>query len=198
MMDEPARIHRTAEVAPEARIGSRTRIWSQVQVRERARIGDDCIIGRNVYVDADVVIGDRVKVQNNVSIYRGVTIEDGVFVGPHVCFTNDRLPRAVNPAGRLKGDADWDVSPTLIRAGAALGANATILPGLTVGRWAMVGAGSVVTRDVGAYDLVMGNPARRVASVCPCGQSLPDAIDGVRFHGRCAGCGSSFPPEEGE
>ena len=188
------RIHPTADVAPDAAIGPGTSIWNQAQVREGARIGARCIIGKNVYVDTGVVIGDDVKVQNNVSLFHGVTIEDGVFVGPHVCFTNDRVPRAINPDGTLKTDADWEVSPILVRYGAALGANATILPGVTIGRWAMVGSGSVVTRDVAAHELVAGNPARRLGSACPCGQPLRDT-DGEPFRGHCPTCGSLFPPE---
>jgi UDP-N-acetylglucosamine 2-epimerase len=168
------RIHPTAEVSTEAVVGDGTSIWNQAQVREGARIGSGCIIGKNVYVDAGVVIGDRVKVQNNVSVFHGVTIEDGVFVGPHVCFTNDRVPRAINVDGSLKADTDWEVSPILVRHGAALGANSTILPGVTIGRWGMVGAGSVVTRDVDDHELVAGNPARRLGSACPCGQPLRD------------------------
>jgi acetyltransferase-like isoleucine patch superfamily enzyme len=190
------RIHPTAEVSSEAVVGDGTSIWNQAQVREGARIGSECIIGKNVYVDAGVVIGDRVKIQNNVSVFHGVTIEDGVFVGPHVCFTNDRVPRAINADGSLKTDADWEVSPILVRHGAALGANSTILPGVTIGRWGMVGAGSVVTRDVPDHELVAGNPARRLGSACSCGRPLPDGADGTSFAGRCPGCGSVFPPED--
>ncbi len=187
------RIHSTADVSPEARIGPGTSIWNQAQVRERASIGARCIVGKNAYIDVDVVIGDDVKIQNNVSVFRGVTIENGVFVGPHVCFTNDRVPRAINPDGTLKVDADWEVSPIVIRYGAALGANATILPGVTIGQWAMVGSGSVVTRDVAAHQLVAGNPARRLGSVCSCGQPLRDA-DGGEYVGACPRCGAAFPP----
>jgi UDP-2-acetamido-3-amino-2,3-dideoxy-glucuronate N-acetyltransferase len=189
------RIHPTAEVAAEAVIGPGTSIWNQAQVREGARIGAGCIIGKNVYVDVGVILGDRVKVGNNVSLFHGVTVEDGVFVGPHVCFTNDRIPRAINRDGSIKTDADWEVTPTLVRHGAAIGANSTILPGVTVGRWAMVGAGSVVTRDVGDHGLVVGNPARRVAAVCACGEPLPDGPDGAHFAGDCPRCGTPFEQE---
>ena len=188
------RIHPTAEVAPDAVIGPGASVWNQAQVRERARIGARCVIGKNVYVDVDVVVGDDTKVQNNVSLFHGVTIEDGVFIGPHVCFTNDRVPRAITADGSLKTDADWEVTPILVRHGAALGANSTILPGVTVGRWAMVGAGSVVTRDVADHELVAGNPARRLGSACACGQPLPD-VDGTPFAGACPRCDEPFPPE---
>ncbi len=189
------RVHPTAEVAPDAIVGPGTSIWNQAQVREGARIGAGCIIGKNVYVDAGVMIGDRCKVQNNVSLFHGVTVEDGVFVGPHVCFTNDRVPRAITTDGSLKTDADWEVTPILVRRGAAIGANSTILPGVTIGRWAMVGAGSVVTRDVVDHELVGGNPARRLGGACPCGQPLRD-VEGSSFRGPCPRCGAAFPPED--
>jgi UDP-2-acetamido-3-amino-2,3-dideoxy-glucuronate N-acetyltransferase len=198
MNDRPARIHPTADVSSEALIGSGTSIWNQAQVRERARIGAGCVIGKNVYIDTDVVVGDRVKIQNNASLYHGVTVEDGVFIGPHVCFTNDKVPRAVNPDGSPKSDSDWEVSPILVRVGAALGANSTILPGVTIGRWAMIGSGSVVTRDVEDYALVVGNPARRIGSACTCGQPLRDDEDGQPFHGACPRCGERFPPPTSE
>jgi acetyltransferase-like isoleucine patch superfamily enzyme len=188
------RIHPTADVSEAAVIGAGTSIWNQAQVRERARIGEGCVIGKNVYVDFDVVIGDRVKIQNNVSVFHGVTVEDGVFVGPHVCFTNDRVPRAINVDGSAKTDDDWEVGPIRVRRGAALGANSTILPGVTIGEWAMVGSGSVVTRDVAPYELVAGNPARRLGSACPCGQPLRDGEDGEPFAGPCPRCGDPFPP----
>ncbi len=190
------RIHATAEVAADAFIGPGTSIWNQAQVREGARIGAGCVIGKNVYVDTGVVIGDRCKIQNNVSLFHGVTVEDGVFIGPHVCFTNDRLPRAINADGSLKADDDWEVSPILVRHGAALGANSTILPGVTIGAWAMVGSGSVVTRDVADREVVVGNPARRFGGACVCGQTLPDGPDGSPFAGTCLRCGATLPPED--
>ena len=192
------RIHPSADVADDAQIGPGTSIWNQAQVREGARIGAGCIVGKNAYIDAGVVIGDHVKIQNNVSVYHGVTLEDGVFIGPHVCFTNDRLPRAINPDGSLKSDDDWEVTPILVRRGAAVGANSTVLPGVTLGRWSMVGAGSVVTRDVADHALVRGNPARRVGSVCSCGEALPDETDGTAFHGSCPRCGRQFPPADAD
>jgi UDP-2-acetamido-3-amino-2,3-dideoxy-glucuronate N-acetyltransferase len=193
MSDGPARIHPTAEVAPSAEIGHGTRIWNQAQVREGAHVGPDCVIGKNVYVDAGVVIGARVKVENNASLFQGATIEDGAFIGPHVCITNDRLPRAINRDGTPKTESDWEVSPTTVRAGASVGAGSTLLPGLTIGRWAMIGAGSVVTADVADLELVVGNPARRMGSVCPCGQPLADT-NGQPFTGHCPRCGDAFPP----
>jgi len=196
MSERPVRIHPTADVSAEAEIGLGTSIWNQAQVREGARIGSGCVIGKNVYVDFDVVLGDNVKVQNNVSLYHGVTVEDGVFIGPHACFTNDKVPRAVNPDGTPKSDADWEVGPILVRRGAAIGANATILPGVTVGQWAMVGSGSVVTRDVADYELVVGNPARRIGSACPCGQPIRDE-NGEAYAGPCPRCGQPFPPADG-
>jgi UDP-2-acetamido-3-amino-2,3-dideoxy-glucuronate N-acetyltransferase len=166
------RIHATADVSDKAEIGDGTAIWHHCQVREGARIGRLCNIGKGVYVDAGVTIGDHVKIQNYVSVYHGVTVEDGVFIGPHVCFTNDMRPRAINPDGSPKAADDWELSETRIRRGAALGANSTIRCGITIGEWAMVGSGSVVTRDVPAYGLVLGNPARLRGYVCPCGTSL--------------------------
>lgn len=197
MSGAPPRIHATAEVARDAVIGAGTSIWNQAQVREGARIGVECIIGKNAYIDVGVVVGDRVKVQNNASLYHGATVEEGAFIGPHVCLTNDRQPRAINADGTARSDADWQVSPILVRSGASVGAGSVVVAGVTIGRWAMVGAGSVVTRDVADHELVAGNPARRLASVCRCGERLADADDGTAFRGPCPGCGRDFPPEFG-
>ncbi|MBI4934158.1 MAG: N-acetyltransferase [Actinobacteria bacterium] len=165
-------IHPSANVSSQALIGDGTKIWHEAQVREGATIGTSCILGKGVYVDSGVRIGSNVKIQNRVSVYHGVTIDDGVFVGPHVCFTNDKLPRAITPDGRLKRDDDWIVGNTVVKRGASLGAHSVILPDVTIGEFAMVGCGSVVTRDVPGFGLVVGNPARLVGFVCPCGSSL--------------------------
>jgi acetyltransferase-like isoleucine patch superfamily enzyme len=168
-------IHPTADIAEDARIGESSAIWHHSQVRPGVTIGQGCIIGKGVYIDQDVTLGNYVKVQNYVSIFHGVEIEDGVLVGPHVCFTNDLRPRAINPDGTLKGATDWIVSATRIKYGASLGANSTILCGIVVGKWAMVGAGSVVTHHVPPHGLVLGNPARLQGFVCACGQRAETA-----------------------
>lgn len=186
------RIHPTADVSDKAQIGDGTSIWHHAQVREGARIGINCIIGKGVYIDADVPIGNNVKIQNYVSVYHGVTIEDGVFVGPHVCFTNDMQPRAVNPDGGLKAADDWVLSKTLIRRGAALGANSTIRCGIDIGEWAMVGSGSVVTRNIPAHGLVYGNPARLHGFVCACGEQVyKGTASEHRATAKCPKCGRS-------
>ncbi len=146
----------TAIVEPGAVIGDATHIWHFAHVRESAIIGRGCTISQGCYIDRDVVMGDAVKVQNGVSVYAGVFLGDDVFVGPHVVFTNDLYPRAFGP---------WTPVPTLIHTGASIGANATILCGITIGMYAMIAAGSVVTEDVPAHALVMGNPARVVGMV---------------------------------
>ena len=184
-------IHPSAEVSPEAQIGEGTNIWHQAQVREGARIGRNCIIGKGVYIDFDVVIGDNVKIQNYASIYHGVTIEDGVFIGPYACLTNDKIPRAITPDGGLKSDADWEVGKIRVKYGASIGAGAVILPNVTIGRFAMVGAGAVVTKDVPDHGLVMGNPARLVGYVCKCGRRLK-AKEGRKALMWCEVCGEEY------
>lgn len=188
----PVRIHPTAEVADSARIGEGSSVWHHCQVRPDVTLGENCILGKGVYVDAGVRIGNNVKIQNYVSVYHGVTVEDGVFIGPHVCFTNDLRPRAVNPDMSLKGADDWTVSETLIAAGASLGANSTIRCGVRIGRWAMVGSGSVITRDVPDHGLVFGNPARLRGFVCACGEKLDFAREsGVAAEMLCPACGAT-------
>lgn len=185
------RIHPTAEVSDAAEIGPGTSIWNQCQVREGTQIGENCIFSKDVYIDAGVRIGNNVKVQNGISIYHGVTLEDGVFCGPHMVFTNDRQPRAINPDGSRKAATDWVLSETLVRTGASIGASAVIVCGVTIGRWAMVGSGSVVTRDVPDHGLVYGNPARLHAFVCFCGEKLPsgqESSQGDTVALTCAKC----------
>lgn len=177
-------VHASAVVEPGADIGPGTRIWHHVHVRAGAHVGRDCVLGKNVFVDTTAVIGDRVKVQNNVSVYAGVVLEDEVFVGPSAVFTNDRHPRAQSEA--------WEVSPTVVRRGASVGANATIVCGVELGTWSVVGAGAVVTRDVLPHELVVGNPARRSGWVCACGRVVSRA-DELPDGTTCADCGAAVP-----
>lgn len=157
-------VHGTANVSPQAKLGGGTKVWINVQIRENASVGDDCIISKDVYIDEGVTIGNRCKVQNSVSVYKGVTIADDVFVGPNVSFTNDLVPRSFN--------SDWSITPTQVLTGVSIGANATIVCGVTLGEYAMVAAGSVVTRDVPPYTLVKGNPARVAGKINKMGYRL--------------------------
>lgn len=186
-------IHPTAEVSLRAKIGQKTSVWNEAQIRDGAVVGDECIIGKGVYIDRDVVVGNRVKIQNRASLFRGVTVEDGVFIGPHVTFTNDRYPRSITPEGRLRNDDDWDPVPTLVRQGASIGAGSVIVPGVSIGRWAMAAAGSLVTRDIPDHALVKGSPAEVYRYVCECGQPLQPA---AKENWLCPECGRSFalPP----
>ena len=192
MTSENVIIHSTAEVSPNAKVGSGTRIWHLVQVREGVSIGQNCIIGKDVYIDFDVKIGDNVKIQNSALVYHGVTIEDGVFVGPQACLTNDRYPRAITVDGLLKGNDDWIVGPILVKYGASLGAGSLILPNVTVGNFALVGAGAVVSRDVPDHGLVVGNPARLVGYVCHCGRKMEQK--GNTWY--CSVCDWTYIPQE--
>jgi UDP-2-acetamido-3-amino-2,3-dideoxy-glucuronate N-acetyltransferase len=159
-------IHPSAHVAATATIGAGTKVWINAQIREDARIGADCVVSKDVYVDRGVAIGDRCKLQNGAAIYHGVTLGDDVFVGPGATFTNDRVPRAFN--------AEWKVVPTLVKQGASIGANATIVCGIELGEYCMVASGAVVTRNVPPYTLVMGNPARPSATIDKMGNKVKD------------------------
>ena len=150
-------IHSSANVSDKASLGAGTMVWVNVQVRENSIIGKECILSKDVYIDHAVRIGNRCKIQNGVSIYNGVEIDDDVFVGPNACFTNDKVPRAFN--------INWQITSTRIKKGASIGANSTIVCGVTVGEYAMIAAGSVVTKDVAPFTLVMGNPAKFVAQI---------------------------------
>ena len=180
-------VHPTAMVEAGAVLGDGTKVWAQVQIRSGARVGSHCVLGRNCFVDVDVEVGDCVKVQNNASLYEGVTLESGVFVGPHVVFTNDRVPRAVTPHGDVKSPDDWELGRTFVRYGAAIGASAVVVTGVEIGRWAMVGSGTVVTKDVPDHALVVGNPGRIVGYVSAAGERFDTADDARTASAREAG-----------
>lgn len=173
-------IHPTAEVSDLALIGRGTKIWNNAQIRNDAVVGEGCIISKDVYIDEYVIIGNHVKVQNSVNVYHGVTVEDKVFLGPSVTFTNDMYPRAFN--------TDWEITETVVKKGASVGANATIRCGVTIGEYAMVGAGSNVIEDVPPQALVVGNPARQIGWVCKCGFKLNEK-------GICKECGKIYELE---
>lgn len=166
------RIAADALVEPGATIGAGTWIWDLTHVRSDASVGSHCIVGRGVFVDAGVIIGDRCKIQNNALLYAPAVIGSGVFIGPSVVLTNDRYPRAVTPDGELKSTAHWTPAGVVVGDGASLGAGSTVIGGTHIGRWALVAAGSIVTRDVAAFALVAGSPARRVGWVGPAGHPL--------------------------
>jgi UDP-2-acetamido-3-amino-2,3-dideoxy-glucuronate N-acetyltransferase len=170
-------IHQSCYLDEPCEIGAGTRIWHFTHVMRGCRIGRECSIGQNCVISPGVVIGDRCKIQNNVSVYTGVELEEEVFLGPSMVFTNVLTPRA-----HISRNTPADFSPTRVRAGASIGANATIVAGVTIGRYAMVGAGAVVTRDVPDFALVYGNPARARGWACHCGAMLRfEAVAGGRL-----------------
>jgi acetyltransferase-like isoleucine patch superfamily enzyme len=173
-------VHETAEVHPSSQIGEGTRIWHQAQVMQDSKIGSNCNLGKSVYIDATVTIGNRVKIQNGVSVFRGVTVEDDCFLGPHMVFTNDLTPRSFNH--------EFEITKTHLKRGTSIGANATLVCGITLGEFSMVGAGSVVTKDVAPYTLVIGNPARVFGHVCECGKRANPPISDKDFPPKCRQC----------
>ncbi len=183
--------HETAVIDEPCHIGAGTRIWHFSHVLRDSRIGERCNIGQNVVIGPQVTIGDRCKIQNNVSIYQGVILEDGVFCGPSMVFTN-----VINPRAFIERKAEFKV--TRVRTGATIGANATIVCGVTLGRYCLVGAGSVVTRDVPDYALVYGNPARLRGWVCYCGEGLRvSGGDQPAEQTTCVACGRAYSCENG-
>ena len=177
MAIEGVTIHPTATVDEGAVIGKGTKVWHYAHVRGSAVIGENCIFGHCSYVDANVKVGSNVKVGNKASIFQGVTIEDDAFIGPHVAFTNDMRPRSLG---------GWKITKTLVKKGASIGCNSTIVCGNTIGEYAMVGAGSVVTKDVPPHALVYGNPARVRGIVCFCGEGLKRGKSALA---KCKRCG---------
>lgn len=175
MIDPTARVHASAELEADVIVGPHTDVWNRAVLRRGVSLGAECVIGRDAFIDAGVSLGDRVKVQNGALIYHGVSVGNGVFIGPGAILTNDRYPRAVTATGELARGDDWTISPIELREGCSIGAGAVVVAGVTVGRFATVGAGSVVTRDVPDYALVVGNPARRLGWVCACGARLADS-----------------------
>ena len=163
-------IHESSYVDEDVKIGENTKIWHFSHIQKGAVIGDNCTIGQNVNISNNVKIGDYVKIQNNVSVYEGVELEDYVFCGPSCVFTNDLTPRAIYP----KGSENY--KKTLVKKGASIGANATIICGHTIGEWALIGAGAVVTKDVPDHALMIGVPAKHKGWVCECGEILDNEL----------------------
>ena len=182
--------HESACIDPGCEIGEDTKIWHFSHVMPGARIGARCTLGQNVFVAPDVVIGDNVRIQNNVSVYSGVTMEDDVFCGPSVVFTNVRNPRS-------EISRKHEFAPTLVRRGATLGANCTIVCGSTIGGYAFVAAGAVVSRDVPAFALMMGVPARVAGWVCRCGVTLSKGAE-CPASAVCRTCGARYERSHGE
>ena len=179
-----AQVHPSAFVDEGASIGDNTKIWHFSHILPGTRIGEGCNIGQNVVIGPDVLVGNGCKIQNNVSVYKGVTLEDDVFCGPSMVFTNVYNPRA--NIRRMD-----EARSTLVKKGASLGANCTVVCGVTIGGYAFVGAGAVVTRDVPDYALVYGNPARQKGWVCRCGEKLSDDLT-------CPACAERYAKAEGD
>ncbi len=178
-------VHPTAQIDDKVVIGKGTKIWHNVHIRENVIIGENCVISKSVYLDAGVSIGNRVKIQNAVSVYKGILLEDDVYIGPNATFTNDMYPRAVS--------RDWQVIPTILRKGCSIGANATILCGVEINKYAMIAAGSVVTENVLPFALMLGSPARLKGFVCVCVQPFKLKNQNVpNFRFLCTKCGKKL------
>jgi UDP-2-acetamido-3-amino-2,3-dideoxy-glucuronate N-acetyltransferase len=189
-----ARIVDSADVSPEARVGDGSLIWHLAQVRENAVLGTGCVIGRGAYIGPGVVLGDNCKVQNYALVYEPARVADGVFIGPAVVLTNDTYPRAINPDGSLKSAADWEPVGVTIERGASIGARATCVAPVTIGAWATVAAGAVVVKDVPAFALMAGVPARRIGWVGTAGVPLRETAPG---RWECPATGDNYEEADG-
>lgn len=183
------RIQPSADVSDDATIGEGSSVWHLAQVREQAVLGKNCIVGRGAYVGTGVRMGDNCKLQNYALVYEPAQLEDGVFVGPAVVFTNDHYPRSIAPDGTLKRGDDWEAVGVTCRQGASIGARSVCIAPVTIGAWALVAAGSVVTKDVPDYALVAGNPARRIRWVGRAGVPLEETGENVF---RCPETGETY------
>lgn len=194
MTGATTRVESTAEVDDRASLGDGVRVWQLAQVRENAVVGDGTSIGRGAYVGPGVVLGARCKLQNHALVYEPAALGDGVFIGPAAVLTNDLYPRAINPDGSSKTAADWEPVGVTVGEGAAISARAVCVAPVSVGRWAIVAAGAVVTRDVPDFALVVGAPARRVGWVGRAGRPLVAEGDGGL---RCPVTGDLFDEHDG-
>ena len=186
-------VHDSADVDAGAVVGHGSKVWHLAQVREGAVLGQNCIVGRGAYIGAGVRLGDSCKVQNHALVYEPAILGDGVFVGPAVVFTNDHFPRAVAPDGSLKSAHDWEPVGVTVGDGASIGARAVCVAPVTIGRWAMVAAGAVVTKDVPDFALVAGVPARRIRWVGRAGVPLEES--GQEW--RCPQTGETYEEADG-
>jgi UDP-2-acetamido-3-amino-2,3-dideoxy-glucuronate N-acetyltransferase len=194
MAVDDAIVHQTADVDERARLGPGTTVWHLAQIRENARLGRACIVGRGAYVGPGVIIGNNVKLQNYALVYEPARLEDDVFIGPAAVLTNDPHPRSVDLTGKLKRTGDWEASGVVVGQGASLGARSVILPGCVIGRWALVAAGAVVTRDVPDFALVAGVPARRIGWV---GRACKRLVETGPGRWRCPQTGELYAEDGG-
>ena len=191
---QDTRVQPSADVDERAEVGAGTSVWHLAQIREDARLGRGCIIGRGAYVGPGVILGDHVKLQNYALVYEPARLEDAVFIGPAAVLTNDTYPRSVGVTGELKRPADWDARGVVVREGASVGARAVILAGVEIGRWALIAAGAVVTRNVPDFGLYAGVPARRIGWV---GRACITLVPDGESRWRCPETGELFTESEG-
>ncbi|MDB4777935.1 N-acetyltransferase [bacterium] len=193
-MNNNVRIHPTAMIEEGVELGRGTSVWDHAHIRHHAKLGEECIVGGKSLIAYEVAIGNRVKINSNVYICFGVTIEDGVMISAGTLFTNDRFPRATTPDLKQlrSSDPDEETFPTLVRQGATIGAGCIVGSNITIGQFAMIGMGSIVTRDVPSFHLVMGSPARSVGAICRCGQLMEKFSDQVEHQVECSSCARNY------